>query len=41
MTTEELIGEYLERLKDPSLDQDEFEELVVRVRVLQNLIRKK
>ncbi len=36
-TTEEVIAEYLERMKDPDLTQRGFDDLAARVKRLQSL----
>jgi|1185.fasta_scaffold264752_2 hypothetical protein len=40
-TTEEVIAEYLERLKYATLSNEEFNEIARRVRVMQSLIERK
>ena len=37
MTTEELIGQYLERLKNPELREDLFNEALARIEKLKAL----
>lgn len=40
-TTEEVIADYLERMKDPSLSREAFDDLAARVKRLQILAREK
>lgn len=36
-TTEEVIAEYLERMKDPNISRQAFDDLAARVKRLQDL----
>jgi hypothetical protein len=40
VSTEELLANYLERLRQPHLTQKEFDETVRRIKILQGLIPK-